>query len=79
MPVILATQEAEIGRIMVQGQPRQKSCETPFPRLGVVACVCHPSYLESVNGRILIQASLGINSRLYLKQKKKKRTGSTPG
>jgi hypothetical protein len=28
MPVILATQEAEIRRIVVQGQPRQIVCET---------------------------------------------------
>jgi hypothetical protein len=29
-PVITATREAEIGRIMVQGQPRQKVSETPI-------------------------------------------------
>jgi hypothetical protein len=28
MPIILATQEAEIRRIMVQCQPRQIACET---------------------------------------------------
>jgi hypothetical protein len=28
MPVILATQEAEIRRIAVQGQPRQTVCQT---------------------------------------------------
>jgi hypothetical protein len=30
LPVILTTWEAEIGRIIVQGQPRQKVCKTPF-------------------------------------------------
>jgi hypothetical protein len=30
MPVILATQEAEIRRITVQSQPRQIVWETPF-------------------------------------------------
>jgi hypothetical protein len=29
MAIILATQEAEIGRFMVQGQPRQKVSKTP--------------------------------------------------
>jgi hypothetical protein len=32
MPVILATQEAEIKRIMVQSQPQQIVCETLFPK-----------------------------------------------
>jgi hypothetical protein len=32
IPVILTTWEAEIGRIMVQGQPRQIEHETPFPK-----------------------------------------------
>jgi hypothetical protein len=31
MSVILATQEVEIRRIMVQGQPRQKVGESPSP------------------------------------------------
>jgi hypothetical protein len=32
MPIILAIWEAEKGRIMVPGQPRQIVCETPFPK-----------------------------------------------
>jgi hypothetical protein len=31
-PVILATWEAEIHRIMVQGQPRQMVCKIPSPK-----------------------------------------------
>jgi hypothetical protein len=30
MPIIIATQEAEIRRIVVADQPRQKVHETPF-------------------------------------------------
>jgi hypothetical protein len=29
IPVILATREVEIGKIIVTGQPRKKNCETP--------------------------------------------------
>jgi hypothetical protein len=32
MPIILATQEAEVRRIMVGGQPRQIVLKTPFPK-----------------------------------------------
>jgi hypothetical protein len=33
MPIILATWEAEIGRIVVPGWPREKVCEVPLPRI----------------------------------------------
>jgi hypothetical protein len=33
MPVILASWEAEIQKIEVQGQPRKRVCNTPFPKL----------------------------------------------
>jgi hypothetical protein len=32
MPVILAIQEAEIGKIMTQGQPRKIVHKTPSPK-----------------------------------------------
>jgi hypothetical protein len=43
MPIILATWEAEIGRVIVQS--RQKVCKTPFKQwLGVVEHTYHLSY-----------------------------------
>jgi hypothetical protein len=33
MPLILATWEAEIGRIMIQSQPGQIVCETPISKM----------------------------------------------
>jgi hypothetical protein len=41
-PIILATQEAEIRRIMVQSQPRQIVCETLYKKGGEVAQVIEP-------------------------------------
>jgi hypothetical protein len=40
-PIILASWEAEIGRIMVQGQPEQKVCQTSSQP--VATHICHPS------------------------------------
>jgi hypothetical protein len=39
-------QEAEIGKITIPGQPRQKKFARPYlsgKQLGVVLCACHPS------------------------------------
>jgi hypothetical protein len=47
MPVIPATWEAEIKRIVVSRKPRQKSSQDPSlnrEKLGVVVHTCHPSY-----------------------------------
>jgi hypothetical protein len=45
-PVTLATWEAEIGNLAVQGQPKQKVSKTSSQqkKLGVVVYSCHPSY-----------------------------------
>jgi hypothetical protein len=39
MPIILATWEAEIGRIVVGGQPGQKF-KRPIRKLGMVVWAC---------------------------------------
>jgi hypothetical protein len=54
MSEILAIQYTEIRRIVVLGQPKQKV-------QGI------PSYMRSINRRIVVQAGLGINLRLCLK------------
>jgi hypothetical protein len=46
-PVPLTTWKAEIRRISVPGQPRQKTFARPHlngKKLGLVAQTCHPSY-----------------------------------
>jgi hypothetical protein len=52
-PIILATQEAEIRRIVVRGHPRQKVSKTHLNQwLGMVVHACHPRYIESINRRL---------------------------
>jgi hypothetical protein len=46
IPIILATLEAEIRRIIVSGQLRQKSSDLNGKKLGTVAHTCHPSEFE---------------------------------
>jgi hypothetical protein len=48
MPVIPATEEAEIGRIMVLEQPRQKVSKTSFQQAGMVVPACDLSYSGGV-------------------------------
>jgi hypothetical protein len=66
MPVILATQEAEIGRIAVEASLGKKFSRPYLNQLKkkivIVVCACHPSYIGSVN-RMVVQASLGIKTR----------------
>jgi hypothetical protein len=53
MPVISATQEAEIGIIVVQGQPEQDSEASISPdKMGVVVHDCNPNYVDDVGRRI---------------------------
>jgi hypothetical protein len=67
MSVILATQEAEIRKIMVQGHLGQKVSKNPYQpvKLCVVAPACDLSYVGSRTRRITVQASLVEKVRLY--------------
>jgi hypothetical protein len=67
MSVIPTIQKAEIGRIAVQGQTRQKVCETPSQaiKLGTMSCTCHPRYAEGINKRFAVQAGSDSNVRPY--------------
>jgi hypothetical protein len=38
-----------------------------------MVCTCNSSYARSINGRIVIQASLGVKVRLYLTNNKNKK------
>jgi hypothetical protein len=59
MPIILATWEAEIERIMVQGHARQNIISNfNFKKLSMVLYVCNPSYAGSRSRRIVVQAGL---------------------
>jgi hypothetical protein len=60
LPIILATQEVEIGRILVRGQPGQKFNKTPSLCLS-------SSYGGSIHGKIIDQMGLGSNERPYSK------------
>jgi hypothetical protein len=64
-PVILTTGEVEIRRMEIQGQSGQKVSKNPIStnKLGMVVHVCHPSYIESTNRRIVLQTHPGKNSR----------------
>jgi hypothetical protein len=57
MPGILATWEAGIRRIVVPGQPGQKSLQDPHlngKKLGVVVHTCHLSYVGSTYRRMVV-------------------------
>jgi hypothetical protein len=68
IPVILATQEAQIRRIKVQSQVRQKVAL-------INKSAYYPSDMGGINKKIMVQPSLGINIKPYSKTPKAKRTG----
>jgi hypothetical protein len=67
--VILATQEVKIGRITVEDQPGQNVCETSAQQVkpGVVEHAYHYTCMGTINRRIAVQASMGINRTPYSK------------
>jgi hypothetical protein len=66
MLIILATQEAEIGRIEVKASPGKKFMRSHLnQQLDVVVCACHPGYvgiIEALQFR-LAQAKSGTVSQ----------------
>jgi hypothetical protein len=57
-----------LGRLQFKASPsKQGDSISTNKKLSMEACACHLSYVRSVTGRILIQATLGIKERLYLK------------
>jgi hypothetical protein len=69
--VILASQEAEIGRIVVQGQPWQKAHEAPsqLKKAGFVAPACHLSDGEKLKAGVSWPKLAGQKGRPYLQNK----------
>jgi hypothetical protein len=79
MHIILATWEAEIGRIVVQGQPRQKCFPDPISmedKLGMVACTCHPRDSGKLKNRSII-VHVGLNKKQNNPSKKDWSSGSS--
>jgi hypothetical protein len=56
IPIIAATQEVEISRIMVESHPGQNNSKTPIStnKLGVVVSICGPSYVGGMGRRIMV-------------------------
>jgi hypothetical protein len=71
MPVIPATQEAEIERIVVRGQLGQKICkilsQPKKKKTGYGGVHQTPSLVGIVSRRVEIQAKQGMNARSYRK------------
>jgi hypothetical protein len=52
--VILAIWEAEVGRIFIQGQSREKFIRPHLnQQLGLVTCIFHSSYMGSINRKTI--------------------------
>jgi hypothetical protein len=46
--------EVEMGKIMIQGQPRQKLSKTPSQpiKFGAMVHACHTRYMKGINRRL---------------------------
>jgi hypothetical protein len=66
---VLATQEVEIGRMVVLLDPTSANNELD------VVHACHPSYSGNINRSIVVQDSLGMYVRPYSKITKAKKAG----
>jgi hypothetical protein len=71
--VILTPLEAEVRRIMVQGQSGQKVWETLSQLTAhMVACACHPNYIEGWDQEDHGPSWIGQKARPYLKNNQSK-------
>jgi hypothetical protein len=77
VPLIPDTWKAEIGRIIIPSQCRQKVLKTPSQqqRLGRVACsMCLSSQLlRSINKRLMVQARPVKKAKPHLKNNQSKK------
>jgi hypothetical protein len=77
IPVVSATGEAEIRRIVVQGHPRQKVSKTPSQPTSQLWWFTPviPAMRETVGRRISVQAYPVKDIRPYLKKTQTKKAG----
>jgi hypothetical protein len=73
VPLILATWEAEIGKMTIQGQPKHIAQETTQETISTTACACHPKLCRRLrSGGSQFQVSPSQNNlwETHLKGKK---------
>jgi hypothetical protein len=75
-PVIPATEETEIGRIVVEGKPKQKVGDPISTKNAVCGGMClSSSEAGSLSRRNMVQTALGKNMRHCLKNHQSKKGG----